>query len=346
MAYSYQSGVNLGGWISQYRQPTKEHFETFIVAQDIERIATWGMDHVRLPVDYPVIEDDDRPGEYKEEGLEYIDRCLTWCQSYDLGLILDLHRAPGYSFGHLDSNSLFDSKEDQDRYIQLWQNLARRYHGTDDGLQLELLNEVVEPNSDRWNRLAHQTIAAIRAIDPTRSIIYGGNHYNSIDHLSAIDWLPDDDHIVYTFHFYKPHLFTHQNAPWSEITREYAKTIHYPGGFPDLDQFVADHPGLPDVKLLQQDHPEHADRDLLRQLLEPATAFVEATGKPVYCGEYGVIEHAPLASRIAWHRDFVGLLRDLSIGRAVWSYKAMSFGLVDASGHVLSEELISIVSQS
>ena len=50
----YKAGVNLGGWISQFRQAKKEHFDSFITEEDIKQIASWGMDHVRLPIDYMV----------------------------------------------------------------------------------------------------------------------------------------------------------------------------------------------------------------------------------------------------------------------------------------------------
>ena len=46
----YKAGVNLGGWISQFRQAKKEHFDSFITEEDIKQIASWGMDHVRLPL--------------------------------------------------------------------------------------------------------------------------------------------------------------------------------------------------------------------------------------------------------------------------------------------------------
>ena len=64
----FKAGVNLGGWISQYREAKKEHFDSFITEADIELIAGWGMDHVRLPIDYMVLEDDDRPFEYRRRA--------------------------------------------------------------------------------------------------------------------------------------------------------------------------------------------------------------------------------------------------------------------------------------
>ncbi len=79
--------------------------------------------------------------------------------------------------------------------------------------------------------------------------------------------------------------------------------------------------------------------------MQLAGDFLARTGKPLYCGEFGVIEHASIESRINWHRDLVDILMGLGIGRAVWTYKEMSFPLVDYSGRVVSEELVRAISQ-
>lgn len=65
----FQVGVNLGGWLSQYPAYDHEHFNTFITGQDIHQITGWGADHIRLPIDYRILEDDDAPFKYKHSGL-------------------------------------------------------------------------------------------------------------------------------------------------------------------------------------------------------------------------------------------------------------------------------------
>jgi len=173
---AFLAGVNLGGWLSQYRVASDEHLSTFITERDIATIASWGLDHVRLPVDYPIVEDDAAPGQYREQGLAYIDRCIEWCERHGLGVVLDLHHAPGYSFGRLETNNLFESEQQLGRFVGIWKMFAQRYRSVGEHLRMELLNEVVEPTSERWNGLAHRTIAAIRAIDQQRTIVYGGNN--------------------------------------------------------------------------------------------------------------------------------------------------------------------------
>ena len=87
----FKKGINLGGWLSQ-SSLEKEHLETFIVEKDLENIASMGADHIRLPIDYPLIETEE--GSPIEQGYDYIDRCVSWCDKYGLNMILDLHKQP------------------------------------------------------------------------------------------------------------------------------------------------------------------------------------------------------------------------------------------------------------
>ena len=63
----FYRGVNLGGWMSQcdYSQERLDHF---IEEKDFAQIAAWGLDHVRLPVDFNVLEDG--KGGYIDAGFD------------------------------------------------------------------------------------------------------------------------------------------------------------------------------------------------------------------------------------------------------------------------------------
>ena len=76
----FMKGVDLGGWISQFDEFSKDHFDTFITEEDIRTIAGIGFDHVRVPVDYNVLQDDE--GKIKEEGFAYLENCRKWCEKY------------------------------------------------------------------------------------------------------------------------------------------------------------------------------------------------------------------------------------------------------------------------
>ena len=93
--YGFYRGVNLGGWMSQCDY-SQERLNNFITEKDIEKIASWGLDHVRLPVDYNVLENED--GTYKPENFARIQRAYDWCRANGLNLVIDLHKTAGYSF--------------------------------------------------------------------------------------------------------------------------------------------------------------------------------------------------------------------------------------------------------
>ena len=104
----FKRGINLGGWFSQcdYSEDT---FDNFIVEDDFRVISTWGLDHVRLPIDYNLVEDE--AGNYKEEGFEYIKRAIEWARKYNLNVVLDLHKTYGYSFDAGEKQEGFFERE-------------------------------------------------------------------------------------------------------------------------------------------------------------------------------------------------------------------------------------------
>jgi hypothetical protein len=209
-------------------------------------------------------------------------------------------------------------------------------------LIFELLNEIVLPTSDPWNQLAHRTCSAIREIDPERLIMIGGNYYNAVSQLKEIK-VVDDPRVVYTFHFYEPLPFTHQKAYWVPGLLAFDKEYEYPGETTGLGAFLGENPQY--KPRLEQFVDIKMDRQFLLEELQPAFDFIEKTGKAIYCGEFGVIDQAPVGSALNWYQDFIGILRERNIARACWTYKQMDFGLVDQEGRVINPELVEIVSK-
>ncbi|MDQ0192504.1 glycoside hydrolase family 5 protein [Paenibacillus wynnii] len=329
----YSRGVNLGGWLSQcsYQQA---HYDSFIIQKDIETIASWGLDHVRLPVDYEVIEKTENDEAFA--GFKHIDNCIGWCADSGLNLIIDLHKAPGYSFDSLVSNSLFDDPALQLRYIDLWKALSVRYAQYKDTVAFELLNEIVEKDSSRWNALAHRTIAEIRQHAPESKIVIGGIQWNSVHTLELLDQ-PYDDNIVYNFHFYEPFLFTHQKAGWVEQMPD--SNMEYPGElsvYRSTSEAIGAFGSGLDAEGIDKMGPEY-----ISSMIQSAIDVAAERNVYLYCGEYGVIEHAPPQSVVNWYRDIHTIFEHYKIGRAAWSYKSMDFGINDLYDSSIKPEIIS-----
>ncbi len=337
---TFQVGVNLGGWISQYPAYDHAHFDSFIRAEDIRRIADWGCDHVRLPVDYPVFEIENEPGMVNERGMEYVDKALAWCKENGLKVILDLHKAPGYDFDAFRAATLFDSSTQQECFLNLWSMLANLFKDTRDFVALELLNEIVLPESSPWNRLSRQAVECIRAVDPDQLLVIGGNFYNAPSQLATLGVF-DDPHVLYTFHFYEPMVVTHQKAYWVPGLLEYNRAIEYPGTAPEVREFLQSHPQS--TPFLARQEEKYLDRSVLLTDVQPAIDFDRANQVAVYCGEFGVINTASLQTRLNWTRDLISIFKENAIGWTYWSYKGVDFGLVGVDGKVVNQELVDVV---
>jgi hypothetical protein len=339
----YRAGINLGGWISQCKDMTPAHIAEFIGRKDIEQIAAWGLDHVRLPFDYPVLEDDDKPFVYKEEGFAVIDRLLGWCREFGLNVILDMHKAAGYSFGNYkNDNSFFTDEKLHERFVKLWQELTRRYKGEGDNVLFELLNEIVDAHGDSWNKIARKAIEGIREIDTDRYILLGGPFYNSVAGLETLE-IYDDERVLYNFHFYEPMYVTHQNARWTAL-KDLGIFQPYPAkvaGYEKLQKLFAEGSQYPRVE-----ENTFFDIDYLEKCLAPAIEFAKHHGKELYCGEYGALELAGLEGRINYTRDMNALFEKYKMGRALWTYKRMDFPTIDENGEPISQEFVNILRRS
>lgn len=337
---SFQKGVNLGGWISQFSKYDVDHFRSFITEKDIAEIASLGFDHVRVPVDYNVLEDE--IGNVIESGFQYLEHCRDWCEKYGLNMLIDLHECYGYSFDPLkkdmDRRRFFYDEKLQERFFSLWRKIAERFKAYPNQVAFEPLNEVVLFEvKDAWNEVLRKFIKLIRGIAPESYIIVGGVFYNSVMTVKDID-VPVDDRIVYNFHCYEPIVFTHQGAYWQD-QMPFDFRISYPKS---VDEYREEH------KRIYKDTDGAVFMDGLTEMgigfferiFKPAIEKAEKDGVALYCGEYGVIDKADNESKILWLNDINHAFDKFGIGRALWNYKEKDFGLVDESFESIRQRFI------
>lgn len=334
-------GINFGGYLSQCEH-NLEHYENFISDTDVKKVAEWGFDHIRLPIDYEVLETE--AGEEYPEGIAYVDRFIKWCQEAHLDVVLDLHKAYGYDFndaGNSDRNNLFTNESLKQRFITLWARIAKRY-GTMEGVAFELLNEVVEEeNAELWNDLIEQALGAIRSYAPDIPVIYGGIHWNSAKTLKLLR-VPEDKNVIFTFHFYEPLLFTHQKAYWiANMDKE--KDIPYPATM----EYYRKESGILGYQGNDVVNADSAQMGVpfMEEMVKEAVIAAENAGIRLYCGEYGVIDRAPVEDTLRWFQDVTAVFRRHNIHSALWSYKKMDFGLIDEHYALIRDELIRMLTK-
>lgn len=325
----YLKGVNLGGWISQFDEYDLKHFDTFITEADIDEIASIGFDHVRVPVDYNVLESED--GTFIEGGFNYLESCHKWCRKNNLNMVIDLHECFGYSFDPLkkdmDRRKFFYDDELQARFLKLWIEIANRFKDDPEHVAFEPLNEVVLAEvADAWNGVIRKYIETIRKVCPKHNIIIGGVCYNNVMSVPLLE-APYDDRIVYNFHCYEPMIFTHQGAYWVENMPSDFRTT-YPQSvdeYQELSRNITKDLG----GAIFSENAKSMGPEFFENIFAPAIEHANKYNVPLYCGEYGVIDLADNEDKIRWLSDIHAAFKKYGIGRALWNYKEKDFGFCD-----------------
>lgn len=333
----FMKGINLGGWLSQ-SSLEQSRLDNFITKQDIRTIKTFGVDHVRLPIDFELVEDEQ--GNEREGGYRYIDNCIAWCLENNLNLVLDLHKTAGYVFDDSAySSDFFDSQALQERFINLWLRLAGRYGTYHQNVAFELLNEVVNPEAaEQWNKIAARAIAKIREIAPDTWILVGGTRNNSIVSLKELA-PPVDKKIVFNFHCYEPLIFTHQGAYWVDgmpldYRMEYPLTVGECIG--ETKRLIDESFAYP----VQEFADMMCGAQFFGSFFAQAVEIAETFDVPLYCGEYGVIDRTKPEALLGWFRDIHAAFEKYGIARAVWTYKEMDFGITDEHYSEVFQEIL------
>ena len=336
----YQHGINLGGWLSQCDH-TWERYQNFIKEEDIAKIKDWGLDHVRVPVDYNLVED--KEGNYKEEGFEFLQKVIDWCGKYGLNMILDLHKTFGFSFDAGEQEAgFFEEEAYQERFYRLWEQFANRYASFKDRLAFELLNEVTDKEyCDEWNRISTTCIGRIRKISPDIKILIGGYYNNSIEGLKDLA-KPVDENVIYNFHCYEPLVFTHQGAYWVE-GMDTSFRMPFECTYKQYNEYTQSNLGRFSEGLDGHEVDKVVGIEYFEWLVEEAIRIAEERDAPLYCGEYGVINLASAEDTLKWYKLITACYDRHGIGRAAWSYREMDFGIVDAHMDSVRDELVKVL---
>ncbi|MCQ2538744.1 MAG: glycoside hydrolase family 5 protein [Lachnospiraceae bacterium] len=325
----FQKGVNLGGWISQFDKYDHEHFRTFITEADIADITALGFDHVRVPVDYNVLEDEE--GKRLDSGYGYLEKCYSWCRKHNLNMLVDLHECYGYSFDPLkkdmDRERFFFDEDLQARFLRLWTQIAETFKQDPVHVAFEPLNEVVLGSvAEAWNVVLRNYWKTIRAICPDHYLVFGSTHYSHVTDIPLLE-KPADDKIVFNFHCYEPLIFTHQGAYWVEDMIPDFR-IGYPTSLEEMRE--ASLRVLPNRREgLFEESVTELGPDFFEKIFAAALKKAEEDNAPLYCGEYGVIDLADNGDKIRWLKDIHSVFHKYNIGRALWNYKEKDFGFVD-----------------
>ncbi len=324
--FRINSGINLSHWLSQVPDVMKR--DTFITKSDIQLIADFGFDHVRIPIDEEEMWTES--GEPIESSFRYLTSCLDWCQEYGLRAILDLHILRSHHFNAENNEgkiTLWTDTTAQDNFIALWQQLSSRLKEYPNGmLAYEIMNEPVADDPEDWNKLIARAVAAIRELEPSRIIVIGSNKWQTAENFPFLKVPEGDTNIILSVHTYVPMIITHYTAGWNPL-RNYKGPVQYPG-LPaqpeDIEKYTE--PGSETRQYMLDNNKVH-HRDTLEKVLQPAIDKAKELGLRLYCGEFGCLPSVPREMRLQYYKDITDVLIQNGMAYAAWDYKG-SFAIV------------------
>lgn len=194
-----------------------------------------------------------------------------------------------------------------ERFINIWEQLSRRYAGKSHKLIFEIYNEpgaklIGEP----WNQLATQALQIIRRTNPDRVVMFGpvGNNPNFFSALK----LPKDENLIVPVHSYIPFPFTHQGISYMP---------HFPKGVSCCSP---------------------AQRKQVNDQFDVISRWNSQSGYPIHLGEFGSVHNAEMGPRAEYARFLRQVAEERGIGWAYWEL-ASDFGIYDPKAKAWRERL-------
>lgn len=182
------------------------------------RIRGMGFDFVRLAVDPGPLFATAGAGQEgaREDVIEVLEAAVRRITASGLKVVFDLHAATQVPhFGPAVMNGGAGSAG-----IALYRGVVKDVavmlvRVGIDKVALEPYNEPAyypcdQYGSEDWQTIMAATVADIRAISPQMTIVATGACGGNVTGLTDLVPIPSDANILYSFHMYEPHTFTHQ----------------------------------------------------------------------------------------------------------------------------------------
>lgn len=313
-----KKGVNFSDWF-EYPDAAFNKRNKYR-KQDFENVKLLGANTIRLPIPLFDISSGEPDYVLNEQYLTVLDDAISWAEEYQIYLIIDNHSFP--------PKGMSTQPDIEVKLKKVWSQIAKRYKDRSSYILYEIQNEpngaAIEPI---WNGIQANVIDEIRKHDTKHYIIVGGTGYNSIKKLSLLP-VYADKRLIYTFHFYDPHIFTHQGGgdAWAGpgLSSLYGLPFPY-----DAKRM----PTMPNALIGQwtesafKGYQFDGTIEKVKETLKLAVDFKNQRKVNVFCGEFGVLRtHALSEDRAFWYQLVREELELHKIPWTMWDYKG-GFGL-------------------
>jgi endoglucanase len=272
----FSRGVGFSFWF-EYVKNVHEINANRYTEQDFIDAKRLGFDVIRLYIDFPLFSSGAPNYIIDPHLFRLLDTAVDLAEKHQLYIILNNHKGNMPAVDRSIRNLL----------LPIWRQVAEHYKNRSEYVIYEIMNEPNGISNSDWGRIQGEVIQAIRRIDPDRWIVVGGTEFNQIHTMVTLPRY-NDNKLLYTFHFYAPHIFTHQGATWTHPPLDSLAGAMIP--FPyDRNRM----PTMPNelrrtyIEDAFRNYPREATAEALARQIDQAANFARQRNVPVFCGEFG-----------------------------------------------------------
>jgi endoglucanase len=284
-------GINLGNMLEA---PTEGDWGLRVRPEYLSLAKQAGFDFVRLPIRWNAHAGGSEPYTIDPAFFVRIDQIIGWALENHLAIILDFH-----NYGEIMTNP----SANQQRFLGIWRQIAEHYRDLPPQVMFELLNEPNDwLNAATWNDYAREALAVIRLSNPSRVVIIdtpASGYYAWVNTLEV----PNDLHVMVTFHYYEPFRFTHQGADWLGVDTSGWLGTTWQG--------------------------TDAEKTAVEHEFDQVAAWAQRLHARIFLGEFGAYSRADLASRIRWTSFIARVAEQHGFPWAAYWEFAAGFGIYD-----------------
>ena len=264
----------------------------------VKRLHDWGANVIRINIHTDRDYTDKSPVSADKallpyaKGIAHIDDALEQCAKLGMKVIL----CPSNIVGRkIDVFWQQDSGNDyRDQLAQLWLALDQRYHNHPAVIAYDVLNEPNYKNgqADSWHKdMLPRAVAAIRSVNKRIWLIVEPGPWGLPAGFAQQQPL-DDPYVIYSFHHYAPHNYTHQGVGKARLKTR-GKLV-YPGP----------------LQMFDSEPVLEWNKEQLEASMQAAIDFAAKHKVRMLVGEFGLARWAP--GRGQWVADSIEIFEKYS----------------------------------
>lgn len=279
--------------------------------EQIKAIADAGFKSVRLCTTWTKHCLSQRPYTIDPAFLCKVDDIVERCLANGLAVSIDMHYYPYINMD--DEDPFVNYEENFNRLAILWEQIATYFKDKPDDLVFfDLLNEPnIRMGADKWNETFNSLIKLVRKTNPDRTLIIStpnlGQHWT----VNQLELPSDDWNLIVQVHYYLPHTFTHQGLSYARA--EGTEGTLWSGSESERKPIVAD--------------------------LDYCFQWSQRNGRPIYVGEYGVVEDADPDSRAKYMGFLKYEFEKRGFSSHIWGLREV-FGFFNPENNSFDRQII------